>query len=394
MKSNLFFLILLVSSVFFINADEIDDIRQLKEQSAKLSNELKEIKNAIGKIQRVLDETSKGSISKSFNEDLVKSLEDYKRLLNDRNSNSKCNDSSSSVNLTTSDKIQIVDAARLPSHITSLIEIDSNTYIVGYSDGGLEVRDSKTHSLLDKLTSDHEYGVFDMIFIEPDTLLTSGKDEYINIWSLRRKVLIYKFKELGQPVNNILLINTQILVLSLGNNSLKFLDLKSFKDIYTINNAHSSYISSIIKINETSFATIGFDKTIKIWSAEKFNEIEGKRITEEDYPVTICMIEPNLIAVGLSNGNINIWNIITLEKESSIKASEDSVLLIKKYKNEKFLSIVDDNVLKVFSLKNKKISLDQSINTHSKRVNSVVVSKFVEDRVFTGSDDQLIKVWN
>uniref|UniRef100_T1J3Q8 NACHT domain-containing protein n=1 Tax=Strigamia maritima TaxID=126957 RepID=T1J3Q8_STRMM len=155
-------------------------------------------------------------------------------------------------------------------------------------------------------------------------------------------------------------------------------------------NGHERKVTAIGRgSGRTIICSVSWDRSIKIWDLKS-----GRNLSTccEQYPISCCVMHPtrNDIAVGLWDGSVRIWNLISLKRTAILHGHKTSVSSISLSTCGKYLA---------------SSSLDGEIILRSSR-HGFQLSKFrasdmrVNDIVFNGkdlwsvADDCAVKVWS
>ena len=394
------FIVFLIVSTTVQSQDQLlNEIKLLKDQITLLSQDVKETKESIHRILGNITDINRNSISTSSEH--KKAIEEVRKLFETKSASVATSnteevqrtkkDTKKEKIMTDAPELEIEDAVRLEGQVTATVELDNNRYAVGYSDGNIEIRSSDNHAVISSLQKGHQYGVFSIVYVKPNYLISAGQESEINVWDLNKNVIHKKLSgHTGAIISLCDIENNQIASGSGGrDNSIKIWDIQTGALISTLE-GHTKGVYGIVKINPSTIVSISYDKTIRTWSTQTNTEIVAKRIKEDEFLSSINLILPNVIAVGTKGGNIILWNLQKLEKIGTLKGHEDSVLKIIKYEPGYILTSSADSSIKLWNYDKKVL-----VSTHLSHTKSVSCLMLLGDkRVFSGSDDGTVKIWN
>lgn len=142
---------------------------------------------------------------------------------------------------------------------------------------------------------------------------------------------------------------------SIYNNGIDILEYKKRKVITlgNISNAHLSYISMVIQINEDLLGSISCDCTVKIWSLRNFQLVTSLELQGSANSI-YGIKDKNLLVIGYTNGFLKIWSVKTFQVVTHyVDIYCNSGNSIAQVKNR--LIIIGNSMLVVINLNNYQI---------------------------------------
>lgn len=135
-------------------------------------------------------------------------------------------------------------------------------------DGLIRVLESNFFNLIQEFKA-HKEGANCALF-DGDFIYTGGKDAYIKKWNWKDKELLLDIPAHNYAVYDLEFIDNKKKMVSVSfDKSIKLwntVDLSIIERIEFKNKGHRHTVNRIAKISEQSFATVGDDRKIKIWS--------------------------------------------------------------------------------------------------------------------------------
>jgi WD40 repeat protein len=146
---------------------------------------------------------------------------------------------------------------------------DSKLYLA-CQDGFVRILETDFYNLVDEFFA-HEGGVAS-ISVDPENetiLFSGGKDAYLKIWDLNVKQCLKSIPAHNFVIYDVLFLNSKEFVTISRDKSIKIWERDSLQVLQKIDSkskGHKHSVNSIIKIDESSFASASDDKTIKLFS--------------------------------------------------------------------------------------------------------------------------------
>lgn len=134
-------------------------------------------------------------------------------------------------------------------------------------DGYLRILDTDYFNLVQEINA-HKEGLNCALF-DGDNIITGGKDAYIRKWNWKTKEQLISVPAHNYAVYDLIYFDNKEKIVSVSFD--KSIKIWKAKDISIIerfeyqNRGHRHTVNRIAKLSESSFATVGDDKKIKIW---------------------------------------------------------------------------------------------------------------------------------
>jgi WD40 repeat protein len=252
-----------------------------------------------------------------------------------------------------------------------------------------------------KVLREHTNTVYGLAVLENGNFISVSEDKKIIIWdsySLNKIVVIKtenKFRSVAIFLNEIFITGSLTGSISIWNT--KSIDLLFLNELPE---GHSDSILALKFINpvETNLILISAseDKTIKVWDMEIFKCIQT--LTEHTSSITTLIpINQKSFASGSTDKSIKIWEynsdafVSSFRNVETISESSESIIALAVLNETKLVISSVDRYIKVF---NKSIEIKQinELKGHSKSVQDIVV---LDDNLFAScSGDKTILIWN
>jgi WD40 repeat protein len=161
--------------------------------------------------------------------------------------------------------------------------------------------------------------------------------------------------------------------------------------LITTYSQHKSWVRAFDWLDQDTLASVGYiDKTIKLWS---MTTGQTKRtIQTNTYVWSLTMLNNNIhLAAGLSNGDINIYNINDGNLVSSLKGHTSVVMDLVQISNELLASSGGwDTTVRLWNLTTNTCKFILTGHTDSVRS----LKQITPSILASGSDDRTIKLWD
>ena len=170
------------------------------------------------------------------------------------------------------------------------------------------VWNTTTYTQIATLTG-HSNTVTDLQLRDNSTLISSSKDNTINMWSLTTKLATKTYTN-GYPVNCIKLVPTRSLVASGDTNTqVKIWDLSGSSTATALHTltGHTNVIYALELIDPYTLASASEDHTVIVWSLSTWtSKLQFTQHTAGIY--SLKLIGTDIMASGDNNGKLFIWN--------------------------------------------------------------------------------------
>jgi WD40 repeat protein len=150
------------------------------------------------------------------------------------------------------------------------LNADESKLFLACQDGFIRILETDFYNLIDEFYA-HKEGATAMC-LDPDNehiLYTGGKDAHLKMWDLTRKSNIKSVPAHNYVIYDILYLTNDKLVTISRDKSIKIWDKESLLVLQKIDaksKGHKHSVNSIIKLDDSSFATASDDKTINYFS--------------------------------------------------------------------------------------------------------------------------------
>jgi WD40 repeat protein len=216
----------------------------------------------------------------------------------------------------------------------------------------------------------------------------------IQIYNTSSLSLVKSFKAHSSYINRIKQssFNTNYVATCSDDRTVKIWNVSSSFNwtLITTYSQHSSPVYDLEWLDNDTLASGSFDKTIKLWS---MTTGQTKRtIQTNTYVWSLKMLNTNIhLAAGLSNGDINIYNINDGNLVSSLKGHSDWVRDLVQLSNELLASSGGgDRTVRIWNLTTNTCKF--TLTGHTGVVYGL--KQITPSILASGSHDKTIKLWN
>jgi len=277
----------------------------------------------------------------------------------------------------------------------------NDSFITGTQEGSISIWDTKSIDLLipRELPVGHSDSILALKFIRPVEsnliLISASEDKTIKIWDMRLLICIQTLTEHTSSVTTLIPINQKSFASGSTDKSIKIWELDSdafvntFKNVETIKEGLESIIALAV-LNETKLVISSIDRYIRVFNKsieiKQINELKGNSKSVQD----IVVLDDNLFASCSGDKTILIWNnsipIFNLTDHTDyvyvLEYSRESNLLISGSK---------DTTIRLWDT-SSSFSLITTLYYHEDSVNSLLILQ--NQTLISGSCDNKIAVWN
>ena len=148
----------------------------------------------------------------------------------------------------------------------------------------------------------------------------------------------------------------------------------------------------MVALKNGDLVSCSFDKTVRIWNTT--NGTLKRSIDVNDYINSMVLVSETEVALGLSENNIQTWNVTTGEPKSNLALENaetgfniNALLLLP---NGDLASASFDKTIKIWSLKTG--CLRATLKGHEATVCALAVLDNLQ--LVSGSGDNSVRVWN
>jgi WD40 repeat protein len=198
--------------------------------------------------------------------------------------------------------------------------------------------------------------------------------------------LIKNFNQHKSIVRSIQVIEDANKLISASNDeTIKIWDLQSGECLKTLNE-HS--VSRVLIYKNNKFISGSYNNKIKMWDLESFKCIET--LNNNSAVFSLLLLSDKILASGLFDGTINIWNLNEKKIVKSIKAHETWIrCLIKSKDSSKLISGSGDSKIKIWDSNN--FELLKELTGHFSYISCLKMLN--DETILSGSGDETIKIW-
>ena len=223
-------------------------------------------------------------------------------------------------NLTTGECLKTLNDHILT--VTIILIIPNNRFISGSADRNIKIWDLNTYECLDTLTNLSP--VYSLCLISDNRLACGCSDGFISIWNLKYSSSTMKFKAHYDWILFLLLAENSKLISCSGehDSTIKIWSIESYQCIQVLE-GHWDAIRYLSLSPNGNLFSCSNDLCLKIWQIETGRMLQTLLF---NYSVNcISIINNNLIAVGLDNGEIMIYDLNEMKSIKTILAHSSCV---------------------------------------------------------------------
>jgi WD40 repeat protein len=201
--------------------------------------------------------------------------------------------------------------------VTSILIIPNNKFLSGSCDKTIKIWDLNSYACLKTLTNESE--VYSLCLISDNQIACGCNNGSISIWNLDNSTKVKSFKAHDDWILYLLFVDNSKLISCSGKNDkkIKIWRIETLECINMIE-GHLDTIYNLELTSNGNLLSCSNDKTVKLWQIETGEMLKS---IEYEHPV-YCVKELNedLIAVGLHNGEIQIYDLNKMENIKTISA--------------------------------------------------------------------------
>jgi WD40 repeat protein len=227
---------------------------------------------------------------------------------------------------------------------------------------------------------------------ENNFIFSGGSDKVVAKWNLNELVPENFSIKLQHTIYSIYYLkNKNQLWIGQAMGGIHVVDLESKKEIKLLQAHQKGVFDLIHNPGNNTIISSSADGTVAIWNADNFNLLAQFNLTKEK--VRKCSVKNNLLAVALGNGNITIFDLLSIKKLNSFAAHEFSANAVAFHPTLPLLiSGGKDAHLNIWEIENSIKKID-SIPAHNFAIYDIAFHPNLP--VFaTASRDKSIKLWN
>ena len=296
------------------------------------------------------------------------------------------NDNSLSINCG-----QLIKSFDQHSSLVNSIKVDefSNKLITASFDKSIKIWDLETGECL-KTLNDHKHCVTSILIIPNNKFITGYVDGIIKIWDLNSFVCLNTLRNTAS-VYALCQISDNQIAFGCHNGSITIFDLNSLANVKSIK-AHQSHIRYLLSFDKTRLISSSEDE-IKIWSLETYeciNILEGHTDMVRNFDFT----SDGFLVSCSRDQTIKLWQIETGKMLKSIK-SDSSVFCVKVLNEDLFAAGVQNGEIDIYEIENlRKI---KTISPHCSSSFTLTLSLLPDGNLVSVSglgDIKLVKIFD
>ena len=227
--------------------------------------------------------------------------------------------------------------------VTNILIIPNNKFITGSIDKTVKVWDLNSYQCLKTLVCESHVDSF--CLISKNQIACGCRNGLIDIWNLEKFSKIHSFKAHRDSITFLLANKTKLISCSFDY-KIKIYNLNTLKFIRKMK--HCDIVNYLDFTTDGNLISCSDDQTVKIWQIE--TGILLKSIEFEHSVYCVRTLNKDLTAIGLSNGEIQIYNLSKNEKMKSISAHTSYVNCLYLTQNDNLLSGSGDGEIKLWKI--------------------------------------------
>lgn len=203
------------------------------------------------------------------------------------------------------ENMKVVKSYRHFTSITALHDLNESSYVVADLNGIIQIRDKTSHKAI-KEFDQHKKWVRALLTINDEYLISAGGDKVVNVWDLKAYKLIRTLKQHTKYIEVLIHIGGNIIASAGQDTKIVVWNITKNKELFILK-GHTNIVYGLLVFDKDVLLSVGYDSTIRLWTISQ--KKSKKVIQENNCLTTVCGIDLELVAVGTSNGLINIWHI-------------------------------------------------------------------------------------
>lgn len=194
--------------------------------------------------------------------------------------------------------------------VTCILLLPDDKFISGSDDKTLKIWNLENYECLNTLLN--QEGVFSLSLISNNKVACGCRSGLINIWNLDNLSLLRSIKAHSDLVIYLLSNDDELISCSVQHNDpIKIWNLETYECIQVLE-GHSEKIYYLELTIDGYLLSCSYDCTVKLWEMESGKMLKSISFNKPVYCVKV--VDENVIAVGLADGEIIIYDLNNNEK--------------------------------------------------------------------------------
>jgi WD40 repeat protein len=205
--------------------------------------------------------------------------------------------------------------------VTSILFIPNNKFISGSEDKSIKIWDLNSYTCLKTLAN--EYSIYSLCLLPNNQIACGCVNGSINVWNLDNSRKIKTFKAHNDWIPHLVLFDkTKLISCAAENdNKIKIWSINKFKCLQVFD-GHTDIVYYLELTSDGNLLSCSDDKTVKLWQIKTGKDL--KSIQFDDQVCCVKILNKDLIAVALLNGEILIYNFNQEHYVKSLSTSGSS----------------------------------------------------------------------